>query len=130
MTTSPLNCTCHVFPPPTAPAIVEPGENTTTEVPEDGFRFFQTECLAFSLTILIEQVDIRGRCNLYASNHVKNPGPLDNSTVVVRNETAVVGSRSVLLHFKKGIKKVIIILHIATVVVLKELHVYTCLNLF
>ena len=89
-----------------APAIVDPGENTTTEVPEDGFRFFQTECTAFSLTVLIEQIDIMGRCNLYASNYITNPGPLDNSTVVVRNETAVVGSRSVVLHLNKRFKKV------------------------
>ena len=88
-----------------APAIVKPGENTTTEVPEDGFRFFQTEYTAFSLTVLIEQIDIVGRCNLYASNYIQNPGPLDNSTVVVRNETAVAGSRSIVLHLNKTINK-------------------------
>ena len=57
-----------------APAIVEPGDNTTTEVEEDGFRFFQSACPAFSLTIMIEQIDLIGSCSLYASSQVQNPG--------------------------------------------------------
>jgi hypothetical protein len=57
-----------------APALVEPGDNTTTEVEEDGFRFFQSACPAFSLTIMIEQIDLVGSCSLYASNQVQNPG--------------------------------------------------------
>ena len=59
-----------------APAIVTPGENTTTEVEEDGFRFFQSECPAFSMTIMIEQIDLVGTCSLYASTSVQNPGTL------------------------------------------------------
>ena len=58
----------------TAPAIVEPGDNTTTEVEEDGFRFFQSECAAFSQTVMIEQIDLVGSCSLYASTQVQNPG--------------------------------------------------------
>ncbi len=59
-----------------APAIVTPGENTTTEVEEDGFRFFQSECPAFSMTIMIEQIDLVGTCSLYASTSIQNPGTL------------------------------------------------------
>lgn len=90
----------------TAPAIVEPGENTTTEVPEDGFRFFQTECAAFAVTVVIEQIDIKGRCHLYASNTVANPGPLDNSTSVVKNEDGTVTSRTVTLSIDQSVRKV------------------------
>ena len=60
--------------PTTAPAIVEPGDNTTTDVEEDGFRFFQSVCPAFSVTIMIEQIDLVGSCSLYASNQIQNPG--------------------------------------------------------
>ena len=59
-----------------APAIVEPGDNTTTEVEEDGFRFFQSACPAFSVTIMIEQIDLVGSCSLYASSQVQNPGEM------------------------------------------------------
>lgn len=90
----------------TAPAIVEPGENTTTEVQEDGFRFFQTECTAFSASILIEQIDIQGQCSLYASDVVANPGPLDDYSLVVRNEDKKSDRRSVLLKIKQKLKKV------------------------
>ena len=53
---------------------MEPGDNTTTEVDEDGFRFFQSACPAFSVTIMIEQIDLVGSCSLYASNQIQNPG--------------------------------------------------------
>ena len=91
---------------PLAPAIVEPGENTTTEVPEDGFRFFQTECAAFAVTVVIEQIDIKGKCHLYASNTVSNPGPLDSSTSVVKNEDGTASSRTVTLSVDQSSKKV------------------------
>ena len=89
----------------TAPAIVEPGENTTTEVPEDGFRFFQTECTAFSPSVIIEQIDIYGKCSLYASDIVQNPGPLDDYALVARNEDKSTDRRSLLLKLK-ALKKV------------------------
>lgn len=57
-----------------APAIVTPGDNTITEVEEDAFRFFQSECPAFSMTIMIEQIDLVGTCSLYASTIIQNPG--------------------------------------------------------
>lgn len=88
---------------PVAPAIVIPGENITTEVPEDGFRFFQTECAAFSVSVVIEQIDLYGRCNLYASTLKPNPGPLDNNNIVVRNEDSTTNRRTVVL---RGVKKV------------------------
>ena len=53
---------------------MEPGENTTTEVDEDQFRYFQTACAAFSVTVMIEQIDIVGTCSLYASASEQNPG--------------------------------------------------------
>ena len=65
------------FAPPIsllAPAMVTPGENTTTEVEEDKFRYFQSACPAFSQTVMIEQIDIIGKCSLYASASVQNPG--------------------------------------------------------
>ena len=92
---------------PKAPAIVEPGKNTTTEVPEDGFRFFQTECTAFSPFVIIEQIDIYGRCSLYASNVISNPGPLDDYDLVVRNEDKTKDRRSVSLKLKV-LRKVIL----------------------
>ena len=72
-------------------------------MPEDGFRFFQTECTAFSVSVVIEQIDLYGKCNLYASTSKPNPGPLDNSSVVVRNEDLTSDRRLVIL---KGVKKV------------------------
>ena len=86
----------HLSPSP-APAIVEPGDNTTSDIDEDEFRFFQSQCAAFSDTIMIEQIDLVGRCSLYASSSVQNPGPLDPHDVVVRNETHSGSSRFVHL---------------------------------
>ena len=91
---------------PTAPAIVEPGENTTSEIEEDEFRFFQTECAAFSVTIMIEQIDVVGTCSLYASTSMQNPGPLDPPDVVIRNEDHSVHTRSVLVHFAHALHQV------------------------
>jgi len=56
--------------------MVTPGENTTTEVGEDHFRYFQTFCPAFSHFIMIEEVDLIGTCSLYASTTEQNPGEL------------------------------------------------------
>ena len=41
-----------------APAVVEPGEDTRTEIEEDEFRFFESRCAAFSDTVMIEQIDL------------------------------------------------------------------------
>ena len=69
-----------------APAVIEPGTNTTTEVPEDGFRYFQTECVAYSFQVSIELTNIVGNCHLYGSTVVSNPGPIFNDSVVIRDE--------------------------------------------
>lgn len=66
--------------------MIEPGANTTTEVPEDGFRYFQTECVAYSFQVSIEITNIVGNCYLYASTVVSNPGPISNDSVVIRDE--------------------------------------------
>lgn len=97
-----------------APAIVEPGQNTTTDVPGDSFRFFQTECNAFSVSVIIEQIDLYGQCHLYASSSKPNPGPLDDKNIVVRNEDSKSDRRSVVLKFGKKIKRVSINLHITS----------------
>jgi hypothetical protein len=85
------------------PAVVKPGENTTTEVPEDGFRFFQAECTAFSAYVMVEQVDLSGLCSLYASSIKPNPVPLDSNSTVMRNEDHNTNKRSIIL---TGVKKV------------------------
>ena len=103
-----------------APAIVEPGKNTTTEVPEDGFRFFQTECTAFSVSVVVEQIDVYGRCNLYASTVKANPGPLDNSSVVVRNEDITTNKRIVIL---TSVKKV-------RVLIFSSLYLYCVVHIY
>ena len=76
-----------------APAILDPGENTTSEMDDDEFRYFQIECAAFSVTVLIEQTDHEGSCSLYASTVVQHPGPLDPPDVVVKNEDHRVQTR-------------------------------------
>ena len=65
----------------TAPAIIDPGDNTTTDVPEDGIRYFQVECDSFSNRVLVELYDNTGTSFLYCSATEKNPGPLTSDTV-------------------------------------------------
>ena len=65
-----------------APAIVDPGENTTTEVPEGGIRYFQVECDSFSNTVLVELYDNAGTSFLFCSATEQNPGPLTQDTIV------------------------------------------------
>ena len=65
-----------------APAIVDPGENTTTEVPEGGIRYFQIECDSFSNTVLVELYDNAGTSFLFCSATEQNPGPLTQNTIV------------------------------------------------
>ena len=77
---------------------MEPGANTTLEIEEDEFCFFQSRCAAFSPTVMIEQVDLVGTCSLYASSSLQNPGPLDPHDLVVSNEDHTRHSRSLHLH--------------------------------
>lgn len=71
---------------PLAPAIVDPGENTTTEVPEDGIQYFQTECEAFSNMVLVELTDHMGTNFLFCSAIEQNPGPLTPNTIANTTE--------------------------------------------
>ena len=75
-----------------APAIIDPGDNTTTEVPEDGVRYFQVECDSFSNTVLVELFDNSGTSFLYCSASEMNPGPLTSNTIV--NDTVGITRRT------------------------------------
>ena len=86
--------------PPSAPAIIDPGENTTTTVPEDGIDYFQTECSAFSSTVLVELTDINGTNFLYCSATETNPGPLTENTI--RNETQGLSRRTCTVPLPSG----------------------------
>ena len=66
----------------TAPAIIDPGDNTTTEVPEGGIRYFQVQCDSFSDTVLVELFDNEGTSFLFCSATEPNPGPLTSNTIV------------------------------------------------
>ena len=88
------------LPSLSAPAIIDPGENTTTNVPEDGIDYFQTECSAFSSTVLVELTDINGTSFLYCSATETNPGPLTDNTV--RNETQGVTRRTCTVPLPSG----------------------------
>ena len=84
----------------TAPAIIDPGENTTTNVPEDGIDYFQTECSAFSSMVLVELTDINGTSFLYCSATETNPGPLTEDTI--HNETQGVTRRTCIVPLPSG----------------------------
>ena len=77
------------------PAIVDPGENTTTEVPEDRIQYFQTECEAFSDMVLVELTDRMGTSFLFCSASEQNPGPLTPNTIA--NETEGVRVRTCIV---------------------------------
>lgn len=77
---------------PAAPAIIDPGDNTTTTNPDGGIKYFQAECLAFSDKILVELIDINGTSFLYCSALETNPGPLTPDTV--KNETLGITRRT------------------------------------
>ncbi len=81
--------------PTTAPAIVDPGDNTTTETPNGGTEYFQTSCSAFSNEVLVELIILSGDCFLYASASETNPGPLTMNTV--SNETTGIIRRTVTI---------------------------------
>ena len=80
-----------------APAIVDPYENTTTAVPDGRIEYFLTECQVFSEKILVEITDINGTSFLYCSSSQHNPGPLTPDTVL--NETTGITRRTGFLHF-------------------------------
>ena len=89
------------------PAIVDPGENTTTDVPEDGLRYFQTECAAFSVMVLVELTDLVGTNFLFCSASEPNPGPLTDNTV--SNTTVGVQIRTCIVHLRDPASRVIIL---------------------
>jgi len=80
-----------------APAIIPPGEAPETEVEEDDFKYFQVECGSFSDTIIIEQIDIVGRCAVYVSITEVNPGPINPTEVTLRDENPNVNRRRVIV---------------------------------
>ena len=91
----------------TAPAIVDPGDNTTTDIPEDGNRYFQVECDSFSDTVLVELHDNVGTSFLYCSATEKNPGPLTSNTTI--NDTLGITTRTCLVSLDNTRSKVCII---------------------
>jgi hypothetical protein len=89
------------------PAIIDPGDNTTTEVPEDGIRYFQVECDSFSNTVLVELFDNTGTSFLYCSAVEQNPGPLTSNTVV--NDTVGVTIRTCVVSLNNTNSRVVYI---------------------
>ena len=88
----------HVFSvPPSAPAVIPPGETPETEVEEDDFKYFQVECGRFTDFVIIEQIDIVGHCAVYVSITVVNPGPINPTAVTYRNESANVNQRRIIV---------------------------------
>ena len=67
----------------------------TTTIPPGGLEYFQTECPAYTDTVLIELTDLNGTNFLYASATEDNPGPLTEDTI--RNETAGIRRRTLTL---------------------------------
>ena len=53
---------------------------------------------------MIEQIDLEGRCSLYASTSKPNPGPLDSHELVYRNEDHTSDRRSLHIFIKKKLK--------------------------
>lgn len=54
------------------PADVPPGQNTTTDVPEDGFKYFKAKCSGLSGNVIISTYDIVGKVHIFASTTVRN----------------------------------------------------------
>lgn len=67
----------------------------TTTIPPGGFEYFQTECSAYTDTVLVELTDLNGTNFLYVSASEDNPGPLTENTL--RNETTGIGRRTLTL---------------------------------
>ena len=84
-----------------APAIVDPGDNTTTEVPDGGIKYFLAKCPAFSDKVLVEVIDNNGTSFLYCSAVETNPGPLTLNTI--RNETMGIRRRTGIVRLPKKV---------------------------
>ena len=80
-----------------APATVPPGTDTDTDVDEDDFKYFQIQCPAFSDVVIVEQIDIVGRCAVYTSTTVVNPGPTNPVAVTIRDENPNVNRRRITI---------------------------------
>ena len=85
-----------------APAVVDPGDNTTTETTDGGIEYFQTTCAAFSQQVLVELTDMSGTSFLYASATETNPGPLTMNTV--SNTTTGIARRTVIVTLPENSK--------------------------
>ena len=83
-----------------APAIIDPGDNVTTEIIGGGVNYFRTSCAIFSSKVLVELIDVSGSSFLYASSSKTNPGPLtantqsNTTTGVIRRTVTVTLSRN------------------------------------
>ena len=95
-------CNDHALHLSSAPANIPPGETPENEVEEDDFKYFQVQCGTFSRTIIIEQIDIIGYCAVYVSITIINPGPLNPTTEVFRNETINVSRRKLIITVGTG----------------------------
>eukprot|EP00117_Sycon_ciliatum_P011161 scpid2447/ scgid12756/ Protocadherin Fat 4; Cadherin family member 14; FAT tumor suppressor homolog 4; Fat-like cadherin protein FAT-J len=69
------------------PADVPPGQNTTTEVPEDGYKYFQAKCAGLSGSVVVTIHNIVGNTHVFASTTIKNPNPWYDPRVVARDTT-------------------------------------------
>lgn len=78
-----------------APAIINPDGNVTTTIPPGGFEYFQTQCSAYTDTVLVELTDLNGTNFLYVSAIEDNPGPLTENTL--SNETTGIRRRTLTL---------------------------------
>lgn len=96
-----FTCCMHFIP---APAIIDPGDNTTTDVPEEGIRYFQVTCDSFSDTVLVELFDNTGTSFLYCSATEANPGPQTSNTVV--NDTVGISPRTCVVSLANTNSKV------------------------
>ena len=84
----------------TAPAIINPDGNVTTTIPPGGLEYFQTQCTAYTDTVLVELTDLNGTNFLYVSTTEDNPGPLTENTL--RNETTGINRRTLTLMIPSG----------------------------
>jgi len=69
-----------------AQAEVETGVSFSGTCRRDEIRYYKLDCPYLSKRVEVELTETRGRCSLYASNRVTNPGSYFVSNVV-RDET-------------------------------------------
>ncbi len=89
-----------------APAIIDPGDNTTTEVSDGRTEYFQINCDGFSTHVLVELSDVRGTSFIYASATVKNPSSrtentASNTTTGITRRTAIVNIGNIKVMYIK-----------------------------